>query len=337
MPNLATPRRPLLGGASASLAVPFATAAGLSPTAANAQAATWPERPVRLICPYSAGGVADTVARFLQPKIGEFLGQPLIVENRTGASGLIAATLVAQSPPDGYTLLQEGATLITLPLTKRDMPFDYGTAFTPIAQATIVPYLLNVRADFPARTLEEFVAQAKARPGEITYGTPGVAHIGHFMGELLQIMAGIRLEHVPYRGGADVARDLAGGRIDACIISLNSIRPVVQSGKARILACTTAERHPGAPEVPSIGESFPGYDLTSWIGMFAPAGTPRPVIERFSAALRFALEDPGTRQRLMANGEVPVRSSPEHFAAHLARFREVAARVVAASPALQPS
>ncbi|MBW8268222.1 Bug family tripartite tricarboxylate transporter substrate binding protein [Caldovatus aquaticus] len=326
MPNAAPSRRALLG---AALAVP--------PVAARGAQAAWPERPVRLIVPYSAGGVADTVARFLQPKIGEFLGQPLIVENRTGASGLIAATQVAQSPPDGHTLLQEGATFVTLPLTRRDMPLDYAAAFAPIAQATIVPYLLNVRADFPARTLEEFVAQAKAHPGAITYGTPGIAHIGHFMGELLQIMAGIRLEHVPYRGGADVARDLAGGRIDACIISLNSIRPVVQAGKARILACTTAERHPGAPEVPAIAETFPGYDLTSWIGMFAPAGTPRAAIERFGAALRFALEDPGTRQRLVANGEVPVRSSPEHFIAHLARFREVAARVVAASPALRPA
>jgi tripartite-type tricarboxylate transporter receptor subunit TctC len=314
------------------LAAPAALAA---PRIAHAQGAAWPDRPVRLIVPYSAGGVADTVARFLQPKIGEVLGQPLVVENRTGASGLIAAQMVAQAPPDGYTLLQEGATLVTLPLTRRDLPIDYATAFTPIAQATIVPYLLNLRADFPARTLAEFVAQAKARPGEITYGTPGIAHIGHFMGELLQIMAGIRLEHVPYRGGADVARDLAGGRIDACFISLNSIRPAVQSGKARIVAVTTAERHPGAPEIPAIGESFPGYDLTSWIGMFAPTGTPPAAITRFGAALRAALEDPGTRQRLVANGEVPVSSSPEHFAAHLARFREVAARVVEASPALR--
>ncbi|MFM7777685.1 MAG: Bug family tripartite tricarboxylate transporter substrate binding protein, partial [Alphaproteobacteria bacterium] len=159
----------------------------------------YPDRPVRMIVPYSAGGVADTIARIIQPKVAEHLGQSFIIENRTGASGSIGAMAVAQSPADGHTFLFEGATFATLPLVSRSLPIDYTTAFAPVVQVTTQPYMLGVRAGFPARDLAGFVAEAKRRPGEITYGTPGVAHIGHFMGELLQLMAGIKLEHIPYR------------------------------------------------------------------------------------------------------------------------------------------
>ena len=147
---------------------------------------SYPDRPVRMIVPYSAGGVADTIARIIQPKVAEHLGQSFIIENRTGASGSIGAMAVAQSPADGHTILFEGATFATLPLVSRSLPIDYTTAFIPVVQVTTQPYMLGVRAGFPARDLAGFVAEAKRRPGEITYGTPGVAHIGHFMGELLQ-------------------------------------------------------------------------------------------------------------------------------------------------------
>ena len=171
----------------------------------------FPNRPVRLICPYSAGGIADTVARIVQPKVGEHLGQSLVIENRTGASGAVGAAAAAQAPPDGYTLVMEGATTITSPLVNKSLPLDYDM-LVPITQLTSAPYVLGMRAGFPAQDLAGFLAEAKRRPGEVTFGTPGVAHIGHLMGELLQAMAGVKMEHIPYRGGADVSRDIAAGR-----------------------------------------------------------------------------------------------------------------------------
>ncbi|WP_137127796.1 tripartite tricarboxylate transporter substrate binding protein [Roseomonas sp. HF4] len=317
---VALPRRAL---ASAVLAAP----ALLRPGAARA---AWPERPVRLVVPYSAGGVADTIARTLQPRIAEHLGQSFVIENRTGASGAIGAGVVAQAPPDGYTLLFEGATFATLPEVRRDLPFDYGAAFIPVVQVTTQPYIIGIRAGFPAQDLAGFVAEAKRRPGEVTYGTPGVAHIGHFMGENLQMMAGIRLEHVPFRGGADVARELAGGRIDAGIISYSSLRPAVERG-ATLIASTAGRRQASLPQIPVIGETFQGYDMSSWTGVFAPAGTPEAAMRRVAEAIRAALADGAARQRLEAAGADPVESDPAAFAARIRQDRETARRIVAAT------
>lgn len=290
----------------------------------------WPDRPVRLIVPYSAGGVADTIARILQPRVAESLGQPFVIENRTGASGAIGAQAVAQSPADGNTLLFEGATFATLPEVRRDLPFDYASAFAPVAQVTVQPYIIGIRAGFPAADLAGFVAEAKRRPGEITYGTPGVAHIGHFMGEALQLAAGIRLEHVPFRGGADVARELAAGRIDAGIISYSSLRPAVERG-ATLIASTAGRRQASLPQIPVIAETFPGYELTSWTGVFAPAGTPEVARRRVSEALRSALADGEARRRLEAAGADPADPDPAAFAAVIRRDRETARRIVQAT------
>ncbi len=296
---------------------------------ARAQA-SWPDRPVRFIVPYSAGGVADTIARILQPRVAEHLGQSFLIDNRTGASGAIGAAAVAQSAPDGYTLLFEGATFATLPEVRRDLPFDYAAAFIPVVQVTTQPYIIGIRAGFPAQDLAGFVAEAKRRPGEVTYGTPGVAHIGHFMGEALQMAAGIRLEHVPFRGGADVARELAAGRIDAGIISYSSLRPAVERG-ATLIASTAGRRQASLPQIPVIAETFPGYDMASWTGVFAPAGTPEPAMLRFAQVLRSALADADVRRRLEAAGADPVESDPAAFAAVIRRDRETARRIVAAT------
>lgn len=307
----------------AALATPF-----LARRAAGQGA--WPDRPVRFVVPYSAGGVADTIARILQARIGENLSHALIIENRTGASGAIGAQAVASSPADGYTLLFEGATFATLPEVRRDLPFDYAAAFVPVAQVTVQPYIIGIRAGFPAADLAGFVAEAKRRPGEVTYGTPGVAHIGHFMGEALQIAAGIRLEHVPFRGGADVARELAAGRIDAGIISYSSLRPAVERG-ATLIASTAGRRQASLPQIPVIAETYPGYELTSWTGVFAPAGTPDAAKQRFSQALRSALDDPELRRRIEAVGADPADSDPGAFAEVIRRDRETARRIVQAA------
>ncbi len=299
------------------------------PSIARAQTA-WPDRPVRFIVPYSAGGVADTIARIMQPRVAEHLGQSFIIENRTGASGAIGAAAVHAAPADGYTLLFEGATFATLPEVRRDLPFDYAAAFVPVVQVTTQPYIIGIRAGFPATDLAGFVAEAKRRPGEVTYGTPGVAHIGHFMGESLQMAAGIRLEHVPFRGGADVARELAGGRIDAGIISYSSLRPAVERG-ATLIASTAGRRQASLPQIPVIGETFPGYDMSSWTGVFAPAGTPEAAMVRFAQVLRSALSDPEVRRRMEAAGADPVESDPVAFAQVIRRDRETAKRIVAAT------
>ena len=238
---------------------------------------SYPDRPVRVIVPYSAGGVVDTIARIIQPKVAEHLGQSFIIENRTGASGSIGAMAVAQSPADGHTFLFEGATFATLPLVSRSLPIDCTTAFTPVVQVTTHPYMLGVRAGFPARGLAGFVAEAKRRPTEITDGAPGVAHIGHFMGGLLQLLAGIKLE------------------------------------------------------IPVIAETYPGYDLVSWTGCFAPAGTPEAVQNRFVAAIHHALRDPAIQARLEATGADPVICSRAAYQAVIAKDREVARRIVAAT------
>ncbi|MBK1658382.1 Bug family tripartite tricarboxylate transporter substrate binding protein [Paracraurococcus ruber] len=304
-----------------------ALAAGLAlPFAARAQEG-FPSRPVRLIVPYSAGGIADTVARIVQPKVAEHLGQSLIVENRTGASGALGAALVAQSPPDGYTLVMEGATTITSPLANKSLPLDYDS-LVPFTQLTSAPYVLGMRADFAARDLRGFLEDARKRPGAVTFGTPGVAHIGHLMGELMQSMAGVKMEHIPYRGGADAARDLAAGRIDSVFISESSLRPVLESSKARAIGVTGAARRPNLPDAPAIGEVLPGYELSTWILLFAPAATPAPVQDRLAAAFRHAVEDPATRARLESTGSDPVWTDPAGALALYARDKAVITRLM---------
>lgn len=279
------------------------------------------DRPVRLIVPYSAGGVADTVARILQAKVSENLGQPLIIENRTGAAGAIGAAFVAQSAPDGHTLLLEGATSITGPLANRGMTFDY--AAMPICgQITAAPYVLGIKAGFPGEDVRSYLAEAKRRPGEVTFGTPGVAHIAHLMGEMLQSLAEVRLEHVPFRGGADAAREVAGGRIDSCIISESSFTPVLRGERGRIIATTGSARRRNLPGVPTIGEIVPGYELSTWMMIFSPPGTPMPIRQRLSQAFAAAVTDPRLRERIEDSGNDPVSKAPEDAEAMWRQERE---------------
>jgi tripartite-type tricarboxylate transporter receptor subunit TctC len=229
----------------------------------------------------------------------------------------------------------EGATFATLPLVSRSLPVDYETAFTPVAQVTSQPFYLAVHQNFPAEDFQGFLAAARARPGQITYGTPGHAHIGHFMGELIQLRAGVRLEHIPYRGGADAAREVGTGRIDAAIISHSSLIPALQASRARLIAVTSAERRPLTPQTPAISEILPGYDLVSWTGFFAPAGSPAAALARFTQALHHAIQDPTTRERLIAGGNDPILSDGPAYAALINRDRAVARDILAHAPGLR--
>jgi tripartite-type tricarboxylate transporter receptor subunit TctC len=294
-----------------------------SPRLARAQA-----RPIRVIVPFAPGGQSDTVARLLQPKMAEFLGQSVVVENRSGAGGAIGAAVVATAPADGQTLLLDSFGFIVQPLVQRNLTFDYQTGFAPIAQAVELPYVLVVRSDFPARDLAGYIAAAKARPGT-AYGTPGIGSIGHLAGALLAHRAGIALEHVPYRGGAEAARDIAAGNLDSAISTANSLRPIVVEGRAHGIALTSGERRGSLSQLPTIAESgFPGFDLTSWNGFFAPAATPAPVIDRLEAALRHATTDAQTRTRLEASGNDPVTGSAADFAERIRRDRETLRQLI---------
>lgn len=300
-----------------------------APAVARAQA-QWPERPVRIVVPYSAGGVADTTARLMQAKLAEQLGQSVIIENRTGASGAIAAAAVAQSPADGYTLLYEGSTYITLPLISRNLPVDYEATLSAAGMSNSQPYIIGVRADFPGRDFAGLLAEARRQPGTVTFGTPGVAHIGHFMGELIQLMGDVRMEHVPFRGGADVARELAAGRIDIGIISFSSLRPAVARG-ARLIGSTAPRRNPTMPDIPAIAETLPGYEMMAWTGFFVPTATPALPRDRFLAALRATVADDGVRARMIEIGNDPAFADGEEMAAQVRRDREKLRRIARAA------
>jgi len=294
------------------------------PLIAQAQA-----RPVRVIVAFAPGGQSDTVMRLLQPKMAEALGQPVVVENRAGAGGAIAAAAVAGSAPDGLTLLFDSFGFVVQPLIQRGLSFDYETAFAAVAQATALPYVLVTRSNFPGRDLAGYIAEARANPG-VTFGSPGVGSTGHLAGVLLAHRAGVRLEHVPYRGGADAARDVAAGNLDSVISTANTLRPLVQDGRARGIALTSATRRGSMADLPTIAESgFPGFDLTSWNGLFAPAATPGAMITRLSEAMRAAAQDPFVRERLGVGGNEAVNEPAAAFAARIAHDRQVVRQLVA--------
>jgi tripartite-type tricarboxylate transporter receptor subunit TctC len=262
-------------------------------------------------------------------KLAEVLGQSVVIENRTGGNAVIAANATLQSPKDGYTFLIDAANQLTNPPLMRDLPFDYRTAFIPVSQVCSFPQVIAVKQDFPARTIQEFIALAKQRPNSISYGTPPAAGMAHLAGEMFQKLAGIRLLHTPYRGGADAGRDITAGVIDAVLITTNSIRPPVQAGKARMLAVTSLNRVPSIPDVPTLAESgFPGYDLNDWNGVFAAAGTPPAIIAKMAAAMGRACNDAGVKQRMDPLGAIMVGSSSADFARWLEAQRVICEQVI---------
>ncbi len=325
-------RRALLGSLLATPALAQLSGGPIQPSApggATAIGPQWPQHPIRLVVPFAAGGAADSAARAITPKMGEVLGQGFVIENRTGAGGSLGGGVVAAAAADGHTLLWDASSHLVNPALMKALPFDYASAFTPISQVVTFPGVLAVKTDFPARSVAEFIALAKAQPGRISIGTQGNATAGHI--GLLQFsrLAGIEVIHVPYRGGADAARDLAAGTVDGVFITTVSSGPVVDAGRGHFLAVTTLHRVPSRPEVPTLAESgFPGFDSNEWAGFFAPAGLAEPIRARLFAALEAALADPGVRQRLAQIGAVPVGSNPAAFSRFCAEGRAAMAQLV---------
>ena len=297
--------------------------------AAGARAqADWPARPIRFVIPFPPGGGGDVIARAAAEKTSEIVKQPVVVENRTGGNAVIAATVVAQSAPDGYTFLWEGNNHLTNRLLVKDIQIDYRTAFVPVMLTARFPQVLAVRQDFPARDFDEFVRHAKANPGKVTCGTPPAGGAAHIALELLQRRGDFRLIHAPYKGGPDAVRDLMGGQIDAVLLTTSTIRPALQGGKARVLAVSSAQRVAMFPEVPAIAERYAGYDMDDWNGLFAPAGTPDAIVAKANAAVTQALRDPAIVAKVAPTGTLLAPTTSVEFVAWLAKQRETIERII---------
>ncbi|HEX5130183.1 MAG TPA: tripartite tricarboxylate transporter substrate binding protein [Usitatibacter sp.] len=301
----------------------------------EAQAQPYPAKPIRFVVPYPAGGPLDTVARLLGAKVGESLGQPVVVDNKPGAGGNIGADIVAKSPADGYTILMGAvATHAINPTLYKSIPYDPIKDFAPVTQVASTPNVLVVNPAVPAKDVKEFIAYAKANPGKLSFGSGSIGSAGHLAGELFKATAGVDMVHVPYKGAAPAMQDLIGGQVQLMFDNLASSLAQVKAGKIRALAVTTAKRTPLAPELPTIAESgVPGFDISTWFGIFAPAGTPKPALERLHAEFAKALADPGIREKMNRMGAEPVGNTPEEFAAFIRTEADKYAKLIRASGA----
>ena len=319
-PSQPRPRRRTLLG--------WGLAGAVTATSAWAQP-DWPSRGLKIVVPFSAGGAADTSARAVCKRVSEIIGQPITIDNRTGGNAVVAAGVVLGAPKDGYTFIWDAANQLTNAVLVKDLPFDYRSAFAPVTMAVRAPQALLVRHDFPARTLDEFLELAKARPATISCGTPPSGGMAHLALALLQQRAGIRLIHTPYRGGADAARDLMGGQIDAGLFTTSTARNPVSSGKARMLAVTSSSRVAAYADVPTLAErGFPGYEMDDWFGLFASQGTPDLALERLQMAVVQAAKDPQLATSLAPLGLVLVGNSTAEFQSWLQRQRELLQQLI---------
>jgi tripartite-type tricarboxylate transporter receptor subunit TctC len=295
----------------------------------------YPSKPIRFVVPYPAGGPLDTVARLLGQKVSESMKQPVVIDNKPGAGGNIGADMVAKSPPDGYTILMGAvATHAINPTLYSSIPYDPVRDFVPVTQVASTPNVLVVNPSVPARDVREFIAYAKANPGKLNFGSGSTGSAGHLAGELFKTMAGVDMTHVPYKGAGPAMQDLIGGRIQLMFDNLASSLAQMRAGKVRALAVTTAKRTSLAPELPTIAESgLPGFDVSTWFGVFAPAKTPQPVVDRLYTEFTRALAMPEVREKMVNLGAEPVGSRPAEFAAYIRSEAEKYARVIKASGA----
>lgn len=316
----------MTGPTRRSLGAGLAAAALARPAVAQ----RWPSRPIRMVVPYPPGGGADTTARLLAEPMATMLGQSVVVENRGGAGGSIGAAEVARAPADGHTLLLDAGAHVVNPFVLRNLPFDYGTAFAPISQVTVLPQIMLVKAALPARTVAEFIALAKARPDTLSFGSSGNATSSHLAAALFSHRAGVRLVHVPYRGGGPAVQDLVAGTIDMHMGTVSSSLALAREGRIRALAVTTKERLAALPDVPTLSESgLDRFELNEWNGLYAPAGTPDSIVDQLNGAARHALAQPAVKARLEALGAIAIGSSPGEFTRHVALLRETMKALVA--------
>ena len=281
--------------------------------------AAYPDKPVRLVIPSVPGGGTDTTMRIIAPKLGEILGQQVILDNRGGAAGNIGAEVAARAAPDGYTLLAVIASHTINPHLMSKVPFDLERDFTPISLAVTLPNVLVSNPSLPVRTVKELIAFTKARPGQLQYASAGYGSNPHLMMELFTSMAGIKMLHVPYKGAGPAFTDVIAGHVHMMAGNILSALPHIRSRRIRAYGVTSATRSSGAPEIPTIAEAgVPGYEAVQWFGLLAPAGTPRDIINRLHSAVVQTLTDPVLSKRFVSDGADPRPSkSPEEFAAFM--------------------
>ena len=294
--------------------------------------ADYPSRPVRIIVPSPPAGGTDIVARVLAQHFSKAFGQQFFVENKPGAGNLIGIEAAARAPADGYTLLMTASTLALNTVLYKQVPYDPVRDFTPITLAATAPNILIVHPGVPARTLAEFIVLAKQKPGAMSYGTPGIGTSPHLCMELLKTMAGIDLQHVPYRGTAAAVTDVISGQIAVAFATALTAKPQVDAGRVRALAVSGARRVEALPGVPSVAEAgVPGYEAMQWYGLVAPAGVPGAIIERLHAEAITALRSREMKERLAADGAEPLGSTPAEFAAFIRRELDKWSRVAEAA------
>ena len=291
----------------------------LSATPLRTIAQEFPARSIRLIVPFPPGGSTDIFARMFGQKLSENIRQPVEIDNRAGGGTLIASDALIKSPADGYTLMLSSVTTFSVNQSLYEkLPYDPFTDFAPVSLTGRFPLVLVVGKDIPARSIRELLALVKTRPQEFHFGSPGPASVHRLAMEMLSFRAGVELVHVPYKGSNPAMQDLLGGRIAMMFVGVDSGAEVIRSGRVRALGIGTAERFAGMPDVPAIAESgLPGFEASAWQGMVAPARTPAPVVQKLNAEIARVLGDAAIRQKLLAAGIEPLRSTPEEFAAYM--------------------
>jgi len=278
------------------------------------QAQSWPQRPVKLVLPFAAGGNTDSQARILSPRLSAAFRQQFIVENRVGAGGAIAAEYVAKSPADGYTLFFTAASQISiLPLVQK-VNYDSLKDFAPISIFGTNPFVLGVNASLPAKNLKEFIDYVRAHPGQINYSSGGTGSVGHLTPALFASRAGLKMTHIPYKGGAPAVADLVGGQVQVYFGNPSELIPHAKSGKIFLLAVSSEKRAPQLPELPAIAELYPGFNIVTWNGMLAPAGTPKEIIDGLAQEMIKTTRDPAVVEQLNKIGIDPLGNTPAEFA-----------------------
>lgn len=281
---------------------------------ATANSQNFPGKPIRIIIPFPAGNTTDIMSRLIAPKMSERLGQPVIVENRPGASGMLGLDYVAKSPPDGYTIAcGQGGNMVVLPHTSRNVPYDALKDFAPIAVSTTNYLAIVANPNVPFKTIGEMVAYAKANPGRLTVATNGEGGFPHLAFEHLRTMAGIQYTHVPYKGSAAIATDIIGAQVQAGIDGITGMTPHIRSGRLRLLAVTSKTRAALWPDTPAASEDVPGYESGGWFGYVAPAATPRDVVLRLNEEINRAMKSSEIAEKLAAAGLIVVTEPPEFF------------------------
>lgn len=308
--------------------------AGCAWPAVVSAAEAYPARPVRMVVPYAPGGGTDTFARILARSLSERFGQPVLVDNRPGGGTIVGTRIVVESIPDGHTLLVNAAAVVINPLLHAKPPYDARRDLSPIMQVAATHNVLAVNPGVPANTLRELIEHAKGKPGALNFASTGVGTPGHLSGELLASMGGIRITHVPYRGGAAVLADLLAGQVQMAFVSLTAALPHLKAGRVRVLGIASGKRSPAAPEIPTIAESgLPGYEASNWQGVFGPPKLPKRIIDRVHRELRWALDQPEVLRQFAANGLDPIGSTPAELAKVIADESAKWRKVIEASGA----